>query len=139
MANCTRPSWSVSSIFGGCSMAMAIVPSRLILYRAVGRSPWTVPDARVWYWSDQGVGPRGARPTRLSASELSILMRDTMLSRGEHLGQMHRSHRQAGPRQRALNLHEAAGVNRDHGIGAGPEDGIDLGPDHGSRHARELH
>ena len=53
---------------------------RLNSDRAVRRSPWSVPDARVPHWPDQGrAAGEGARPTRLSASGLSSVTRDTSL------------------------------------------------------------
>jgi hypothetical protein len=42
------------------ALPFASVLSRLILYNAVGRSPWTAPDALVRHWPDLGVGPRAS-------------------------------------------------------------------------------
>ena len=49
---------------------------------------------------------------------------------------MHGADARPGARERSLNLHQATGIERDHGVRAGAQDGFDLGARHGARDVR---
>ena len=57
----------------------------------------------------------------------------------QDFGQVHGAHRQGGARQSSLDLHQATGIQADHGFGAGAHDGIDLGARHAAGNLGEFH